>query len=73
MEEFTQNAIKNKQLQRVPVDVFWSVVYGPLYTLLRFNEEGKSIGGRKFKLTKKTMDEALALVVRALKPQTYQL
>jgi len=35
---------------------------------LRFHEEGKSIGGRKFKLTKKTMDDALEIVVRALKP-----
>ena len=68
MEEFTRNAIKNKELRTIPVDVFWSIAYGPLYTLLRFHEEGKSIGGRKFKLTKKTMDDALEIVVRALKP-----
>jgi TetR/AcrR family transcriptional repressor of multidrug resistance operon len=68
MEKFTRNAIKNKELKPVPVDVFWSVAYGPLYTLLRFHEEGKSIGGRKFKFSKKIMHEALALIIRALRP-----
>ena len=69
MTEFCLNAVKNKELISTSPDVFWSVAYGPLYTLLRFHEEGKSIGGRPFKFSKKTMDETLELVLKALTPQ----
>ncbi len=68
MRTFCRNAIQNKELIPVPTDVFWSVAYGPLYSLLRFHEEGKSIGGRPFKFSKKIMDEALQLVIKALTP-----
>ena len=68
MGDFTHNAIKNKELISVSVEVFWSIAYGPLYTLLRFHEEGKSIGGRPFKFSKKTMDETFQLVLKALTP-----
>jgi TetR/AcrR family transcriptional regulator, multidrug resistance operon repressor len=68
IEEFTRNAIKNKELRTIRMDVFWSIAYGPLYALLRFHEEVKIIGGRKFNLTKKAMDDALDLVVWALNP-----
>jgi TetR/AcrR family transcriptional regulator, multidrug resistance operon repressor len=68
MGDFTRNAIKNKELISVPVEVFWSLAYGPLYTLLRFHEEGKSIGGRPFKLSKKTMEETFQLALKSLTP-----
>jgi TetR/AcrR family transcriptional repressor of multidrug resistance operon len=68
MSAFCQNALNKKELIPVPVDVFWSIAYGPLYTLLRFHEEGKSIGGRPFKFTKKTMEETFQLVLKALTP-----
>jgi len=68
MGNFTHNAIKNKELVPVSVEVFWSMAYGPLYTLLRFHEEGKSIGGRPFKFSKKTMDETFQLVLKSLTP-----
>ena len=69
MGQFCMNAIKNKELIPVPVDVFWSVAYGPLYTLLRFHDEGKSIGGHPFKFSKKIMHQALQLVLKALTPE----
>ena len=69
MGKFFTSAIKNKELVSLPPDVFWSVAYGPLYTLLRFHNEGKSIGGRSFKFSKKIMDETLQLVLKALTPQ----
>jgi len=68
MVGFCQNAIDNKELIALPVEVFWSVAYGPLYMLLRFHNEGKSIGGKAFKLSPKKMDEALNLVLKALTP-----
>jgi TetR/AcrR family transcriptional repressor of multidrug resistance operon len=68
MGDFAHFAVKKRELIPVPVEVFWSVAYGPLYTLLRFHEEGKSIGGRPFKFSKKTMDESFQLVLKALTP-----
>jgi AcrR family transcriptional regulator len=68
MHEFFQNAIKRGELIPVPVNVFWSVAYGPLYTLLQFHNEKRSIEGRPFKFTKKTMDDTFQLVIKALTP-----
>ena len=68
MIAFSQHAIHSRELIPLSVDVFWSVAYGPLYTLLRFHKEGKSIGGRPFKFSKKIMDETFRLVIKALTP-----
>jgi hypothetical protein len=68
MGKFFKNAVAQKQLRPMPREVFWSIAYGPLYTLLRFHSEGKSIGGFPFKLTRKTMEETFELVIRALEP-----
>ncbi|HZZ76355.1 MAG TPA: TetR/AcrR family transcriptional regulator [Puia sp.] len=69
MSAFTHNAVKNKELAIMPLEVFWSIAYGPLYTLLRFHEEGKSIGGKAFKFSKKIMDDTFQLVLKSLTPQ----
>jgi AcrR family transcriptional regulator len=68
MGDFFHNAVRKKELVPVSLEVFWSVAYGPLYTLLRFHSEGKSIGGRPFKFSKKMMDEAFQLVIKSLTP-----
>lgn len=68
MKAFVSNAIKNKELVKVPVEVYWSVAFAPLYTLVQFHIAGTSIGGNKFRFSEKTMLETLALVVKALKP-----
>jgi TetR/AcrR family transcriptional repressor of multidrug resistance operon len=68
MEAFFKNAITKKELVPISIEVFWSVAYGPLYTLLRFENEGKNFGGGPFKLTKKIADEAFELVIKALTP-----
>lgn len=68
MKAFVSNAIKNKELVKVPVEVYWSVAFAPLYTLVQFHLAGTSIGGNTFKFSEKTMLETLALVLKALKP-----
>jgi len=68
MGDFFHNAVQKKELKPVSLEVFWSVAYGPLYTLLRFHGEGKSIGGKSFKFSKKIMYESLELVIKALTP-----
>lgn len=68
MSEFLQNAIAKKELVCMPKEVFWSIAYGPLYTLLRFHNEGKNMGGSPFTLTKEATEEAFELVIKALTP-----
>jgi TetR/AcrR family transcriptional repressor of multidrug resistance operon len=68
MKQFTQNAIARKELRFVSFESYWSVAYGPLYTLLKFEQDGKSVGNRPFKFSKKVMYESLELVLKALTP-----
>lgn len=68
MTEFFENAVRNKELIPLPMDVFWSVAYGPLYALLRFHREGKSLGGKPFALTKEIMEEAFKITLKGLRP-----
>ena len=68
MMDFFKNAVERKELVPVSKDVFWSIAYGPLYTLLRFHNRGKSMGGASFTLTKKIQNEAFELVIKALTP-----
>ncbi len=68
MSKFIHNAIRNKELNPITPEVFWSVAYGPLYTLLRFHSEGKGLGGKSFQFSDNLMDEAFQLVIRALSP-----
>lgn len=68
LETFTKNAIVNKELIELPLDVFWSVAYGPLYTMLNFHREGKALGGKPFVLTEEKMKLAFESVIKALTP-----
>lgn len=68
MSIFVTNAIKRKELVKVPLEVYWSVAFAPLYTLVQFHISGTSVGGHKFKFSEKIMLETLALVLKALKP-----
>lgn len=68
MISFFENAVQKKELVPVSKDVFWSIAYGPLYSLLRFHHKGKSMGGFPFTLTPEIQNEAFELVVKALTP-----
>lgn len=68
MEEFAKNAIRNKELRPMPFEVYWSVAFGPLYTMVKFHLEGGVRSGHKFAFSEKLMYEALELVLKALKP-----
>lgn len=68
MKTFVLNAIKKNELVKVQVEVYWSIAFGPLYGLIKFHQEGKSMGGEKFALTEKTINETLQLVIKALTP-----
>lgn len=68
MKIFVHTAIKNNELVKVPPEVFWSIAYSPLYTLIRFHESGQSFMNKKFELTDELLDQTLEIVVKGLKP-----
>jgi AcrR family transcriptional regulator len=68
MDLFVTNAIKRKELVKVPVEVYWSVAFAPLYNLVKFHMSGRSIGGNKFVLSDKIMKDTFELVLKALTP-----
>jgi AcrR family transcriptional regulator len=68
MQAFVSNAIKRNELVKVQLEVYWSIAFAPMYALVKFHLEGTSIGGKKFTLTDKVMNETLALVIKALTP-----
>ena len=70
MRTFVHNAIKNKELVKIPVEVFWSVAYAPLYQLVKFHLDGTSFPGQgPFIFTDKVMHQTLTLVIKGLSPQ----
>lgn len=68
LRDFSKNAIARGELVQLPMEVFWSIAYGPIYTLLRFQAEGKSFGGKPFQFTEEMKEEAFTAVIRALTP-----
>lgn len=68
MIKFSQNAIAKKELHFLSFESYWAVAFGPLYTLLEFEDKGKSVGNRSYKFSKKIMYQTLELVLKALTP-----
>ena len=70
MKAFVKGAIERKELIKVPVEIYWSLAFAPLYQLLKFHKHGKGLGpsGGPFSLDDKTMNLTLDLVLKALKP-----
>jgi len=68
MGRFIQNSIKNKELQELPFEVYWSVAFAPLYQLIKFHNQGNSYVNSSFSLTDGHMKQAFDLVIKALKP-----
>ena len=69
MRRFVANAIKRKELIRVPVEVYWSIAFAPMYQLVKFHKQGKGMPGTdRFALDEKLLTQTLDLVLKALKP-----
>jgi AcrR family transcriptional regulator len=68
MGKFVQNAIRRKELQKLPFEVYWSVAFAPLYQLIKFHTQGYSMSGEKFNLSDELLMQTLTLVLKALKP-----
>jgi len=67
MASFFKNAVKRNEMVELPPEIFWAIAYGPLYTLIKFHFNKKSIMGNKFVLTEQNMRQAFQVVIKALK------
>lgn len=68
MGKFVQNAIRNKEVVKLPFEVYWSIAFAPLYQLIKFHTQGKGFKGTEFVMTDKIMMQACELVTKALRP-----
>ena len=68
MHRFITRAIEKKELVRMPLEVYWSVAFAPLYNLVKWHKAGKNMAGQKFELTDEMLEQTLALVLKALRP-----
>ncbi len=69
MGRFVHNAIRRNELVPLPIEVYWSVAFAPLYSLVKFHMTGRGMPGTgSFVLDEKTLHQTLQLVLKALKP-----
>lgn len=68
MKQFLMNAIKRGELKKIEPEIFWSVAYGPFYSLLKFHLQEVSMMGNVFRLTDSKMKMTFDMALKALKP-----
>jgi AcrR family transcriptional regulator len=66
MKEFVFHAEKRNEIEPLPSEVFWSLAYGPFYTLVKFHLDQTGMSGKSFKMTEAKMKQAFDLVIKAL-------
>jgi AcrR family transcriptional regulator len=66
MSEYVDNAVERGEINRMPIEVYWSVAFAPLYSLIKFHNEGQSLNGRKFRFSEEVMQETFDCVVKGL-------
>lgn len=69
MARFVKNAIARNELTPLPVEVYWSVAFAPLYQLVKFHMAGRGLTGpTPFILHEAILEQTLSIVVKALQP-----
>ena len=69
MKYFVKKAIANKELVPMPIEIYWSMAFAPLYNLVRFHKAGMNMAGDPFVLTDEMLMQTLSLVLKALRPE----
>jgi hypothetical protein len=67
MNDFVQIAVMRKEIPDLPIEVFWTVAYGPFYTLIKFHLDKASMSGKPFSLTVQNLRQTFELVAKALR------
>jgi AcrR family transcriptional regulator len=68
MSKFVHKAIDNQELVLLPIEVFWAISFAPLYQLVKFHINKKGILGSSYMLDSQSIDLALSIVLKGLKP-----
>lgn len=69
MKVFVGNAVQRGELVKMPMAIYWAIVFAPLYQLVKFHMHGKGLhGSGPFVLDEQTMQFTLDLILKALKP-----
>jgi len=66
MDKFCKNAVRNGEINKMSLEAFWATAFAPLYTLVRFHNEGRSIGGKPFTMSQKVLWETFDIVIKGL-------
>ena len=69
MTTFVHKAIERKEIVSLPVEIYWSIAFAPLYQLVKFHIAKRSMPGRPpFIFDEAKINQTLELVIKALKP-----
>ncbi|NJM26034.1 MAG: TetR/AcrR family transcriptional regulator [Bacteroidia bacterium] len=69
MGAFLKRAITNNEVVKLPLEVYWSLAFAPLYQLIKFHQSDTGMmGWGPFQVTDAVLDQALKLVLKGLKP-----
>ncbi len=64
---FVLNAIERGEIESMSFEIYWCVAFAPLYSLIRFHNEGHSLAGKSFVLSDEILWKTFNLVLKALK------
>jgi len=67
VSKFLNNVIARGEMNPVPLEVYWSVAFAPLYSLVRFQNQGQSLGGKPFTMSDEILWQTFDLVIKGLK------
>jgi TetR/AcrR family transcriptional repressor of multidrug resistance operon len=66
MGRFVNNAVSRGEIKQMPLEVYWSLAFAPLYALIRFHKEGMSLAAKPFSMSDDILWQTFDLVVKAL-------
>ena len=67
MGRFIDINVKRGEMIDLPIALYWSLAFGPLYTLMRFHYRGRSITGAAFEFKEELLWSTFNQVVKSLK------
>lgn len=67
MKGFLQNVVEKGEMIEIEPELYWSLAYGPLYSLAKFHYTGKSFMNRCFQVTEKDLRTLFNQAIKSLK------
>lgn len=68
MQAFYKNAVRNKEVAKLPLEIYWTIAYAPLYQLIKFHLQKSKHPAPNITMTETKLLAALKLVLKALQP-----